>query len=218
MNLPLGYRDLVDETMGLRQRKKAATRLALHEAALRLAVDQGFEHVTVEAIADAANVSRRTFSNYFSGKEEAFFHGDRVWLGRLLELVHARPAAESPWTVLSRAAEALVTEAYGDPDPAWLAERRQLRLHAGLVTHQVAAYTAIERDLAAELSHRLVGPDVALRSRVLAAAFLATLRAGIQCWIDQPDGRLRDAVGTALATTAPGGCQTEGAVSAPMST
>jgi AcrR family transcriptional regulator len=92
----------VDETTGLRERKKAATRHALHEAALRLAAEHGLEHVTVEAIADAANVSRRTFSNYFSGKEEALFHGDAERLRRMLELLAAQPADELPWPTRSR--------------------------------------------------------------------------------------------------------------------
>ena len=56
---------------GLRERKKAATRQALHEAAVRLAIAHGPDRITVEAVADEAGVSRRTFSNYFANKEEA---------------------------------------------------------------------------------------------------------------------------------------------------
>ncbi|MER5705737.1 TetR family transcriptional regulator [Micromonospora sp. NPDC002296] len=188
---------------GLRERKKAATRLALHEAALRLAAEEGLDRVTVEAIADAADVSRRTFSNYFSSKEEAIFHGDTVRLRRMLELIRDQPADEQPWTVLSRAAERLTTEMYGDLAPTWLAQRRRVRGHPGLLAHQVAAYTTIERELAAELTHRLTGPEVALRSRVLAATCLATLRVAIQQWIEHPDGPLLDTIRIALDEAAP---------------
>ncbi|MFF5074266.1 TetR/AcrR family transcriptional regulator [Micromonospora olivasterospora] len=193
----------MDETMGLRERKKAATRLALHEAALRLATEHGLDRVTVEAIADAANVSRRTFSNYFSGKEEAIAYGDVVRLRRLLELIREQRADQPPWTVLTRAAEEIIAETYADPDPSWLAQRRRLRAHPSLVAHQIAAYATIERELAAAIAHRLTGPDPALRSRVLAAAFLTTFRVAIQHWTDHPEGPLRDAVRTALATVAP---------------
>ncbi|MEH1163965.1 TetR family transcriptional regulator [Micromonospora sp. CPCC 205539] len=192
----------MDETTGLRERKKAATRLALHEAALRLAADHGPDSVTVEAIADAANVSRRTFSNYFSNKEEALFHGDTMRLRRLLQLIRERPTDEPPWTVLSRAAERFTEEAFGDGDPSWLIQRRQLRGHPGLVAHQVAAYTAVERELAGELTHRLTGADVALRSRALAATFLAILRVAVQHWIEHPSEQLLGTLRTALAEAA----------------
>ncbi|MCX4390202.1 TetR/AcrR family transcriptional regulator [Micromonospora peucetia] len=192
----------MEETTGLRERKKAATRLALHEAALRLATEHGLDRVTVEAIADAANVSRRTFSNYFSSKEEAIFHGDAVRLVRLLELVRRQPADAPPWAVLSGAAERLAVEAYGNAPPSWLVRRRQLRGHPGLVAHQIAAYTTIERELADDIAHRSTGPDLALRSRVLAATFLTTLRVAIQHWIDHPEGPLLDILRTALAEIA----------------
>jgi AcrR family transcriptional regulator len=195
----------VEGASGLRERKKAATRLALHEAALRLATAHGVERVTVEAIADAANVSRRTFSNYFSSKEEAICHGDAVRMRRLLQLVRDQPPGEEAWTVLSRAAGALIVETYGDADPSAFASGRELRTHPGLVVHQIAAYTAIERDLAAEVAGRLAGGDVPLRSRVLAGTFLTTLRVAVQHWTDQPDGPLLDAVRTALGAATPRG-------------
>ncbi|MFU8871738.1 TetR/AcrR family transcriptional regulator [Micromonospora sp. SL4-19] len=193
----------MEETAGLRERKKAATRLALHEAALRLAAEQGPDRVTVEAIADAANVSRRTFSNYFSSKEEALFHGDTMRLRRLLELLRAQPTGEPPWTALSRATLQLVAEVYDDPALAWLNRRRQLQGHPGLIAHQVAAYAAIERELAGELAARLTGPDRALRARVLAATFLATLRIATQHWIEHPETPMVDTIRTALAHAAP---------------
>lgn len=183
---------------GLRERKKAATRQALHEAALRLAADQGLERLTVEAIADAAEVSRRTFSNYFANKEEALLHEDRERIRRLLDLVHERPAGEPPWTALTRAAEELTAET-AMPDPAWLARRRTIGDHPSLVAHQVAVYGAVERELTAELASRLPDrPDTPLRSRVLAATFLGTLRAATHHWIDHPDQRLGDLVRTAF--------------------
>ncbi|MFF5056363.1 TetR/AcrR family transcriptional regulator [Micromonospora sp. NPDC000663] len=193
----------MDVTTGLRERKKAATRLALHEAALRLAADEGIDAVTVEAIADAANVSRRTFSNYFSSKEQALFHGDTMRLHRLLQLIREQPVDEEPWTVLSRAAEGLTEEVFGGSDASWLTQRRKLRGHPGLAPHQVAAYAAIERELAAELAHRLTGGDVALRSRVLAATFLAILRVALQYWIDHPGDPMAETVRTALLAAAP---------------
>ncbi|GAA0794324.1 TetR/AcrR family transcriptional regulator [Spirilliplanes yamanashiensis] len=192
----------MDEGPGLRERKKAATRQALHEAALRLAAEHGFERVTVEAIADAADVSRRTFSNYFSSKEEAFFHGDSARLRRMLELLRERPAGEDPWTALGAAAEQLTAEVRGEPDPGWLALRRRVRAHPVLLAHQVAAYTVVERELAAEIARRGPG-STALRARVLAATFLTTLRVATQHWIEHPEGTLLAVLREALTAAAP---------------
>lgn len=55
---------------GLRERKKATTRAILAEKAIELCLERGYSSVTVSDIADAAGVSRRTFSNYFANKAE----------------------------------------------------------------------------------------------------------------------------------------------------
>jgi AcrR family transcriptional regulator len=55
----------------LRDRQKAETRLALHQAAVALVLERGLDHATVELITDRAGVSQRTFFNYFPSKEDA---------------------------------------------------------------------------------------------------------------------------------------------------
>jgi len=64
--------ETVKPELGLRERKRATTRAALERIAIDLALEQGYERATVEAICAASMVSRRTFFNYFGTKESAF--------------------------------------------------------------------------------------------------------------------------------------------------
>jgi len=191
----------MDRSTGLRERKKAAVRLALHEAALSLALEQGLEHVTVEAIAEAASLSRRTFSNYFSSKEEAIFYHDALRARMLLDLLHDRPLDESPRVALAHAVDQWVV----DPDqldPVRVAQHRLLRRHPALVGQRAAAYAATERELAVEIARRLPelpdGTSGDLQARVLAATFLASLRTATEHWVNTPERTLREVVTEAL--------------------
>jgi AcrR family transcriptional regulator len=57
--------------IGLRERKRVETRARLETAAVELTLRDGIEHATVDAICEAADVSTRTFFNYFDSKEDA---------------------------------------------------------------------------------------------------------------------------------------------------
>jgi AcrR family transcriptional regulator len=185
-------------TLGLRERKKEATRQALHEAAVRLAVEHGLEGLTVEAIADAADVSRRTFSNYFANKEEALLHSDQVRMRRLLDLLRARPPEEPPEQALAAAARELVAD--GTSDPGWLAQVQLLRRHPGLLGRQVTRYADAERALADLVAERLpADADCALRARLLAACLLTTLRVAVQQWMEDPSSPLPEVLDRALS-------------------
>src|SRR3954471_23045141 len=89
------------ERLGLRERKKRATRQALHSAALRLIADRGFDAVTIDDIATAADVSPRTFFNYFGSKEDVIVNPDPDRVERLrTALARHTSAEEQPLDVL----------------------------------------------------------------------------------------------------------------------
>lgn len=59
--------------MGLRERKKLETARRIYRVAVELFADKGFDHVSVQEIADAAEVSKMTVFNYFGTKEDLVF-------------------------------------------------------------------------------------------------------------------------------------------------
>lgn len=87
--------------IGLRERKKRATRAALSRAAIRLAIERGWSAVTVEEIAAAAGVSERTFRNYFAGKAAAVtaLHLDRMV--EIADALRARSTDEPLWDAVT---------------------------------------------------------------------------------------------------------------------
>ena len=107
---------------GRRERKKQATRAALREAALRLAIRDGVENVTVERIAGEADIALRTFFNYFSSKEEAVVATVSSAAEALIAEFRARPRTESVLTAFREAVLVILNES-DDANRDYLAGR-----------------------------------------------------------------------------------------------
>ncbi len=80
---------------GRRERKKAATRAAIADAALRLFLERGYDEVSVKDVADAADVAVTTLFQHFSGKEALVFDQDENREQALVAAVTDRPAEHS---------------------------------------------------------------------------------------------------------------------------
>jgi AcrR family transcriptional regulator len=89
---------------GLRERKKAKTRAAIQEHAVRLFREQGYDATTVEQIAEAAEVSPSTVFRYYPTKEDLVVTDEYDPL--LIEAFHAQPPGLSPIQVLRNALRA----------------------------------------------------------------------------------------------------------------
>jgi AcrR family transcriptional regulator len=177
----------VTTDVGLRERKKQATRTALHTAALELAVERGVEAVTAEDIAADAGVSARTFFNYFSTKEEAFVADDLERGRRFVQAVAGAPDDEALWPLLHRTA--LAVFALADAPPRELALKQQLvRNSPAVASHVLATFARLEAELVVELARRGGPVTPALRPRLLANAVVAALRAAAETWLSD-DGR-----------------------------
>lgn len=175
--------------MGLRERKKAATRAALSEAAIRLARERGVEHVTADAIAEAANVSPRTFHNYFANKEDAIFAGMAEMGGEMLAAMRALPAGEPVWDAMRRVIVGQVRDRRDTVD-LLVGAVQLLESSPALVVHHEAAREQAGRALAAIIAERTgTDPDRDLYPHLICAALHAALTAAVNLWRGGKTGR-----------------------------
>jgi AcrR family transcriptional regulator len=94
----------------LRSRKRLATRQSISNAATRLFLERGFDHVTVDDIAKAADVGRMTVFNHFHRKEDMFFDRDEEGRGILREALRPRDPRVAPIETLRLLAHQSVAE------------------------------------------------------------------------------------------------------------
>ncbi|MFJ1651189.1 TetR/AcrR family transcriptional regulator [Streptomyces sp. NPDC088337] len=201
---------------GLRERKKQATREALREAALRLAVERGPDQVRVEDIAEAAGVSPRTYNNYFASREQAIVSavtGDRE--ARIAAAVAARPAGVR----LADAVTEAVVEQYTNTGEREHEALLLITTRTALCDAFLDATAGIEPPLTAVIAERL-GDAGAHTARVLAASVAAAVRIALEGWLRSagnagavgnfgagglvvPSGPLPDQLRAALAPLAP---------------
>ncbi|MEV8636276.1 helix-turn-helix domain-containing protein [Streptosporangium sp. NPDC051023] len=80
--------------VGRRERKKAATRQAIADAALELFLERGYDRVSIRDIAEAADVSTTTLFKHFPGKEALVFDQEEDREAELIAAVRQRPAGQ----------------------------------------------------------------------------------------------------------------------------
>ncbi|XVQ12981.1 TetR family transcriptional regulator [Spirillospora sp. CA-255316] len=167
---------------GRRERKKQRTREALVDAAFRLFAEKGFDATTVEEIADAVDVSSRTFFRYFASKEDVALTFQEEQHAAMLAALTDRPADEPIMTAVRRAVVGIAV-ACERGELGFSADRFEClmaltadsdKVLAGSLEHAQKKQAAVTRAIADRMG---VDPAGDLRPHVVASTVLAAFRA-----------------------------------------
>jgi len=183
--------------LGLRERKRLATRRAIQFAVLELVAERGLDNVTVDEISRVADISPRTFFNYFTSKEDALI-GDPPTLPdeeRVEEFVAAGPHSD----ILSGLGDMLATSGENVPDDLDLLKLRRslMKQHPQLFALRMATMRTFEDQLDVVVSRRLAADEptllddpaeLAQRSRLITFVAFGVMRHAWSCWADSGGG------------------------------
>lgn len=190
---------------GRRQRNKLATLNALREVALDLALEHGIDAITVTDIAAAAEVSRRTFFNYFATKEDALVGGNPEMATVVHNAIIERPAVETPLTAVHNGlvgvAETIVT-----PRMRGRIRSRHdlLAAHPELLGHHLARYAEFQELLRSAINARDTTNAQAQDPELLATVVTSTVRLCVQRWAVGTGPELVEQLNHALHTVRTG--------------
>jgi AcrR family transcriptional regulator len=188
----------VVDNPGLRERKRLATRQSIQSAVLRLALERGLEHVTVEDISREADISPRTFFNYFVSKEAAMTGDSPALLeGPEIErFVSGGPTGD----LLQDLGELIATaaESASESRETMLLRRDLHTRYPHLFALRLAGMRAFEDELAGIVEARLLHDEpsdsedlqaVRSRARFITLVAFAALRHAWGAWTDASVGR-----------------------------
>jgi AcrR family transcriptional regulator len=179
-----------------RERKKAATKHAIQDHALRLFVEKGYDATTVEEIAAAAGVSHMTFFRYFPRKEEVVEYDEYDPL--LEDLIAARPSDEAPLTALHNAIRTGLEAVLATDREALMIRTRLILNNPVLRSRNLIAQDAT-RDLFAMALARRAGlsePDLACTAQ--ASAALGAMAPAMVAWVEDDKSDLIGLIGSAF--------------------
>jgi AcrR family transcriptional regulator len=178
----------------LRERRKRRTAQAIVDAALRLFEERGFDHTTVDQIAQSADISRRTFFRYFGDKEELFFVEDERLLDVITATLDGAPPDEPVLGLARRATRALAAASVAEPERR-LARERLIAATPALLARRMAKNLRWEQAIAGRLVARGVAePDALLLPKLAMACF----QAAYERWLRDPSQDLPTLVDQSL--------------------
>ena len=174
-------------------RPAVTTAHELAAVAQRLFVRKGFEQTSIDDIADAAEIGRRTFFRYFPTKADVLFVESPAELARLRDGLRSAPSDQSYREAITRAVVGALRIAPGEEE--WALQRAQVILSVPTLQAHAAVVFAGWRGAAADYA-RMRFPDDELFATVVGHAVLAATLAAHEYWIAHPEvalsQRLRD--------------------------
>ena len=160
--------------LGLRERKRLATRRAIQMAVLELVAERGLDGVTVDEISRVADVSPRTFFNYFGSKEEALL-GDPP---QLKDAAALERFVTGTGPLLDDLTDLLIDAGVGIMGDAEMLRMRQtlLKQHPQLFAMRMVTMRKFEDEVGSVIGRRLAKSDDAADDEAIAShARLVTL-------------------------------------------
>ncbi|MEV8548030.1 TetR family transcriptional regulator [Streptomyces sp. NPDC051572] len=164
---------------GLRERKRRETRQRIAEVGMRLFLANGFDATTLDMIAAAADVSRRTFFYYFDSKDAVLETWERGLEEALRTAIAEQPPLTEPLDVVRRSLATLTTRY--ETDEA-LAIDQLMRSTETLRARKKANYQRQEQIVADTLAERWPDPERQQALRLVAMVGVGTLRLAMEAW------------------------------------
>ncbi|MEV7967466.1 TetR family transcriptional regulator [Sphaerisporangium sp. NPDC088356] len=178
----------IEQQCGLRERKKAKTRLSIREHAMRLFVEQGYENTTIEQIAEAAEVSPSTFFRYFPTKEDVVIQDDYDPL--LASAFLEQPASLPPLAALREAVRLVYGEVLAYDEQTILRRIQLVWAIPSLRARQMEGQIATMTMLTAAIAERTGRPTDDFAVRVFTGAVVGGWIAAVERWV-RSDGEER---------------------------
>lgn len=187
-----------------RSRKRLATRDNISDVATRLFWERGFDQVTVDEIAAAADVGRMTVFNHFPRKEDMFFDREEEGSEVLRTALRERDPQVTPVEALRLLAHRLVVEqspylsftAEGQSFIATIAGSAALKTRARAIRDELAQVVAVA--LAQGAGRKADDPDAQLAAHLLLATWTVALAQAHQSFSQKQDAEQAQAVFLAL--------------------
>ncbi len=170
---------------GLRERKRLETLRRIAEKAQAMFISNGYEATTLNAIAEAAGISRRTFFYYFKSKEEILLAWQHSFADAMRAALIAEPTKQKP---LNAARNALMKLASRYQTDEALAIDRLLRSTESLRASKQAQYVQQEQAMFEALCELWPAPKRRKELRVVAMVSIGALRLAVEAW-SQSGGR-----------------------------